>query len=373
MIEPILTLDKYRLLEVIGSGGMATVYKAMIIGPMGFEKPAAVKLLHTELGNDADVVRMFIDEAKVGAQLSHPGVISILDFGEIDNRYYMAMEFIDGCSLSALMKPGARKTGRPVPVEPSVCAIIDTLDGLTYVHSAKDDRGKPLGIVHRDISPHNILVDKYGKSKIGDFGIATGQYRSEKTSFGIVKGKAAYMSPEQAAGKPLDHRSDLAAAGLTLFALLSGKAAYSGSDTSSVMSMAESGLDRDSINKLECGDELKNVIAKATSLKISERYQSAAQFREALAAAVPDYESAGRPLLAGMVSRTLKPVTRTKRTSPAKKLTDTAASKLTGSFRSLSRTTAEGPISRKTILMYRISAGLAALSLIVALGLSLAT
>ena len=123
MAEPILKLDKYMLIESVGQGGMATVYKARIVGPMGFEKMAAVKLLHAELGSDPEVVRMFIDEARIGGQLSHPNVVNILDFGQIDSRYFIAMEYVDGCALSQLIRPGRSRKAMPLPIEAAACAI----------------------------------------------------------------------------------------------------------------------------------------------------------------------------------------------------------------------------------------------------------
>ena len=160
MAEPILKLDKYTLIESGGQGGMATVYKARIVGPMGFEKMAAVKLLHAELGSDPEVVRMFIDEARIGGQLSHPNVVNILDFGQIDNRYFIAMEYVDGCALSRLIRPGRSRKAMPLPIEAAACAIADLLEALEYVHDARDSNGIPLGLVHRDISPQNIIVTR---------------------------------------------------------------------------------------------------------------------------------------------------------------------------------------------------------------------
>jgi len=367
MAEPILTLDKYNLLEVIGSGGMATVYKARITGPMGFEKLAAVKLLHTELGSDRDVVRMFIDEARVGAQLNHPNVINVLDFGQIDNRYYMAMEYVDGCNLSALMKPGSARTGRPIPVEAATCAMVDVLDGLSYVHTARDAKGNGLGIVHRDISPQNIIVGKNGRAKIGDFGIATGEFREAFTHAGIVKGKVAYMSPEQAAGKPLDSRSDIAAAGLTLFALISGKSAFPGSDTMTVLAMAEQGLQEQALEQAKCPVELRAVILKATAARVQDRYQNAADFKTALVAAIPEYESAGRQLLQEIVGRAT--TVRKGGASPAEKVSRTAKSKL----REISSATTppETTVDAATVMTYRMASAVAGVILIVSVILAI--
>lgn len=367
MAEPILTLDKYNLLEVIGSGGMATVYKARITGPMGFEKLAAVKLLHTELGADRDVVGMFIDEARVGAQLAHPNVINVLDFGTIDNRYYMAMEFVDGCNLATLMKPGASRAGKPIPVEAATCAMADVLDGLAYVHTARDTNGASLGIVHRDISPQNIIIGRNGRAKIGDFGIATGEFRNSFTHAGIVKGKVAYMSPEQAAGKPLDGRSDIAAAGLTLFALISGRAAFPGSDTMTVLAQAEQGLKPEALEEVKCPAGLRGVILKATASRLQDRYQTALEFKVALEAAIPEYENIGRELLQGMVTRAARG--RKPDAGAAVKATRTARSRL----RSISSSVIapDRHLDGATVLTYRVATTVALVTILVAIILAL--
>ncbi len=370
MAEPILKLDRYVLLEEIGTGGMATVYKAKNTGPMGFEKLAAVKLLHPDFGAGSDVVRMFIDEARIGARLSHPNVIGVTDFGQIENHYFMAMEFVEGCNLSTLIKPGAARAARPLPLSAAACVMCDVLQGLEYVHAVKDEKGRSLGIVHRDISPQNIMIDRSGRAKIGDFGIATGQFRESFTNAGIVKGKVSYMSPEQAAGKPLDGRSDIAAAGLTLFAALSGQSAFGTGDTIAVLARAEEGLKPESVKALECPDEIREIILKATCARIQDRFQTAREFREALAAAVPDFDGHGRELLAGMVTRASKAPSGRKKAKeqtarvPGPEPRPTASSMLSRSMPSV-------PVSGLTIQTYRVLTGAVLLASIVALLLAM--
>ncbi len=368
MAEPILTLDKYNLLEVIGSGGMATVYKARITGPMGFEKLAAVKLLHTELGADKDVVAMFIDEARIGAHFSHPNVISVLDFGDIDNRYYMAMEYVDGCNLATLMKAAASGEAPPIPVESAACAICDVLTALSYVHEATDSAGVPMGIVHRDISPQNIIVGKDGRARVGDFGIATGDYRDSYTSAGVVKGKAAYMSPEQAAGRPLDARSDVASTALTMFAIISGRVPFSGDDTVTVLARAEQGLKAEALDEVGCPAALKSVLLKATAARLQDRYRSAADFKAALEAAIPDYEKRGRHVLRKMVGTVTSDEKKPKggragglkKTSIPRRL-KSAVARTTGSSSSMAPA-----IDRTTLNAYRVAGTAAGTLLLVA-------
>lgn len=349
---------------------MATVYKAKNTGPMGFEKMAAVKLLHPDFGAGSDVVRMFIDEARIGAKLSHPNVIGVTDFGQIENHYFMAMEFVEGCNLSTLIKPGSARATRPLPLAAAACAMCDVLQGLEYVHSVKDEKGRSLGIVHRDISPQNIMVDRTGRAKIGDFGIATGQFRESFTNAGIVKGKVSYMSPEQAAGKPLDGRSDIAAAGLTLFAALSGQSAFGTGDTIAVLARAEEGLRPESVNTLDCPDEIRQIILKATCPRIQDRFQTAREFRDALATAVPDWDSHGRELLAGMVTRASKaPSIRKKSKGETASRATSGASPAVSSI--LSRSMPATPVSGLTIQTYRVLTAAALLASIAALLLAM--
>ncbi|HOD07467.1 MAG TPA: serine/threonine-protein kinase [Myxococcota bacterium] len=363
MAEPILKLDKFMLIESVGQGGMATVYKARIVGPMGFEKMAAVKLLHAELGSDPEVVRMFIDEARIGGQLSHPNVVNILDFGQIDSRYFIAMEYVDGCALSQLIRPGRSRKAMPLPIEAAACAIADLLEALEYVHDATDSNGIPLGIVHRDISPQNIIVTRKGTSKVGDFGIAKGDYRETFTKAGVVKGKLAYMSPEQAAGKSQDRRSDIASTGLTLFALITGQPAFTGTDTTKMLAQAEKGLQPEALDRIKCPPELKAVILKATALRPQDRYQKANEFRKALVEAVPGYDTIGREILKTLVAKiSPDPKAEVKPTQKARKAARDR-------WREISSATITGEkgISKATIYAYRVATGLALSAILVAI------
>ncbi len=270
MRSPILVLGKYEIGDLIATGGMAAVYRARVAGPMGFEKPVAVKILLDDAAQDEDIVRMFIDEARLGARLSHPNIASVLDFGEADGRFYLAMEYVDGVSLSALLKHLQRgRNPRPLDARAALFIAQSVLRALSYAHDLKDANGHPLGIVHRDVSPHNILLDRSGAVKLCDFGIATGAHRVEKTQTGLVKGKAAFMSPEQAAGERLDARSDLYSLAVTLVAMLGGEPASED---------PARGFDPGRVDALDCPEALKPVLRKALARKPSDRFQSAAEF-----------------------------------------------------------------------------------------------
>jgi serine/threonine-protein kinase len=312
--EPILILGKYEILEAVGSGGMATVYRARMAGPMGFEKPVAVKVLQDEAAADEDIVRMFIDEAKLGARLAHhPNIASILDFGEVGGRYYIAMEYVEGVSLAGLLKHLA-KGRKPRTVEPAVAVYVSScvLKALSMAHQAKDPDGKPLGVVHRDVSPQNVLLDRSGTVKLCDFGIATGSYRGERTRAGVIKGKAAYMSPEQALGGKVDSRSDVYSAGLTLLAMLSGGPAFDGKDTTAVRARAAKGVEPARLDGLAAPDGLREALRKALAAKAPDRYQTADEFATALLAAAPDPAEEGRAALRALLEKVPDSAARTR-------------------------------------------------------------
>ncbi len=292
---PILVLGQYEIGDLIATGGMAAVYRARVAGPMGFEKPVAVKVLLDSAAHDEEVVRMFIDEARLGARLSHPNIASVLDFGEADGRYYLAMEYVDGVSLSALLQHVRRgKPQKPLDTGAALHIAHSVLRALSYAHGLKDAQGKPLQVVHRDVSPQNILLDRSGAVKLCDFGIATGAHRADKTQVGIVKGKAAFMSPEQAAGERLDARSDLYSLALTVVAMLGGEP---GSED------PVRGFDLGRVDALECPDALKPILKKALAWRPSDRFQSADEFSKALVDAGLDPGEAGRLALVEAIGK----------------------------------------------------------------------
>lgn len=304
MREPILTLEKYEILEAIGSGGMATVYRGRAVGPMGFEKAVAVKVLQDDAAADDEIVRMFIDEAKLGARLAHPNIATVLDFGESAGRYWLTMEFVDGPSLAALLKAAGRgRKGPALAPEAAAWVTAGVLRALGFAHALAGEDGRPLGVVHRDVSPHNVLLDRTGQVRLGDFGIATGTYRAEKTRAGVIKGKAGYMAPEQASGGRVDARTDLYAAGLTLFAMIAGAGPFSGEDTGAVRAAAAKGVDPKAIDALPCDDAMKALLRRALARKPSDRYATADEFLAALGDAAPGYETAGRTALVEAVRR----------------------------------------------------------------------
>ncbi len=215
-------LGKYKLVKLIASGGMAEVYLAKQVGAAGFEKLVCLKRILPHLARDKQFVEMFLNEARLAARLDHPNIVSIFDLGETNGNYFIAMEFIDGPNLRAVGNRAA-ELNELLPI-PEVLKIISmAAAGLQYAHDLTDEQGHPLGLVHRDISPDNILVHRNGAAKVVDFGIAKAANSSGATRTGTLKGKVAYMPPEQLRGSPLDRRTDVFALGVVLYEMLAGK------------------------------------------------------------------------------------------------------------------------------------------------------
>ena len=217
------TIGPYRLREKIAQGGMAELYKADYLRQDGFKRALAVKRVLPHLAENQDFINMFIREARLAALLQHPNIVQIFDFGKIQNAYFIAMEYIDGMNLGQIM--AKLKTG--LPVNMALFVAIKISMGLEYSHKRKDDEsGQPLGIVHRDISPQNILVSFQGEVKISDFGISKANTEPSLTQAGVIKGKLSYLSPEQALGQPVDLQSDIYALGLVLYEILTASRVY---------------------------------------------------------------------------------------------------------------------------------------------------
>ena len=217
---------RYYLTQKIAMGGMAEIFRGKAVGAEGFEKTVVIKRILPHFCEDESFVTMFKDEARVASHLNHGNVVQIFDFDEVNDLFYIAMEYIEGQDLKRVLDVGT-KVERPMSIAQSVSVMIEAGLGLHYAHTREVD-GQQLNIIHRDISPHNMMVSYGGEVKIMDFGIAKAASRSTKTRVGTVKGKCAYMSPEQARGKPLDPRSDLFALGVCMWEMLSGKRLFVG-------------------------------------------------------------------------------------------------------------------------------------------------
>jgi serine/threonine-protein kinase len=277
-----LMLGPYELLQRIATGGMAEVYLARRAGPHGFQKVVAVKRILPQLAQDQDFVAMFVDEARVCARLAHPNIVQVFDFGEHDGELYMAMEFVDGTTAARLVRAAASR-GEEVPLEAALYIALSVLRGLDYAHNARDDEGKPLDLVHRDVSPGNVLIDRSGAVKLTDFGIARAAEIERRTDAGQLKGKLGYMSPEQVVGRELDARSDLFTVGIALAELVMLRPLFSGpSEIDVLMRIRDADLGVLDRAGSRVPDDVRAVLFRALARDRALRYASAAAFAEGI-------------------------------------------------------------------------------------------
>ncbi len=279
--EPTLALPrqfgKYVLVRKIAMGGMAEIYKAKTAGAEGFEKDVVIKRILPHFTEDESFVKMFIDEASITSKLQHANIVQIFDFDVCEGSYYIAMELIEGVDLKKVIDVGL-KSGKPLSIPQTVWIMMEISKGLHYAHT-KEYKGQPLNIVHRDISPHNAMVSYAGEVKLMDFGIAKAAQRSTKTMAGTVKGKVAYMSPEQARGKPLDGRSDLFALGIMLWEMLTGKRLFLGdSDFETLTNVLKNDAPPPSQINPKIPKDLDEIVLKALKKDRDERYASVEAF-----------------------------------------------------------------------------------------------
>jgi eukaryotic-like serine/threonine-protein kinase len=277
-----LMLGPYELLQRIATGGMAEVYLARRAGPHGFQKVVAVKRILPQLAQDADFFAMFVDEARVCARLAHPNIVQVFDFGEHDGELYMAMEYVDGTTAARLVRAAASR-GEEVPLDAALYIALGVLRGLDYAHNARDDEGKPLDLVHRDVSPGNVLIDRSGAVKLTDFGIARAAEIERRTDAGQLKGKLGYMSPEQVVGRELDARSDLFTVGIALAELVMLRPLFSGpSEIDVLMRIRDADLSVLDRAGSRVPDDVRAVLFRALARERALRYPTAAAFAEAI-------------------------------------------------------------------------------------------
>ncbi|MCP4342496.1 MAG: protein kinase [Desulfobulbaceae bacterium] len=266
-------LGKYIILDQLAVGGMAELFRAMITSVQGFEKLIAIKKILPHLATEEELVSSFIDEAKLAALLHHQNVVQIYDFGSLEETYFIAMEYLLGKDCRIIGKK-AKERDIPLDRQNALLIVSRICAGLDYAHKLKDFQGKALNIIHRDISPQNILITYEGDVKIVDFGIAKAASQNTHTQMGMIKGKVAYMSPEQAAGKVIDHRSDIFSCGIILYELITGKRMFSG-DTMHILSKirdAEYVIPEELQNDLS--EKLLEVFDRALQKEPENRYQT---------------------------------------------------------------------------------------------------
>ncbi len=219
-------LGRYRILSRLGSGGMGEVYRALAVGPDGVEKPVAVKLVREDLLGHEELVRLFVEEAKVSFLLTHPNVVQTYEMGQVDDHFFLVMEYVDGTSLDSVLRHCTEQLNQPMPAPFALYITAQVVRGLDYAHTLRDHNGQALGIVHRDVSPANVLVSWDGQVKVADFGLAKSALRKMETQAGAIKGKVAYMAPEQLRGDTVDARGDVFAVGVMMYEMLAGENPY---------------------------------------------------------------------------------------------------------------------------------------------------
>ncbi len=288
-LVPGYRLDRYELLCPIASGGMATVWLARLRGKRGFEKLFAIKTIKTELISDPHFQEMFLDEARIASRIIHPNVAQILELGEQNDILYIVMEYVDGDSLAKINRL-ALKRGSALPPGISMRIVADICAGLHAAHQLKDAKGESLGVVHRDVSPQNILLSTEGSAKVIDFGLVKAKNRTAvETGQGVVKGKIRYMAPEQVASKGIDHRADVWAAGMCLYELLVGHTPYHTEDDLDVVKRL---MSPDPLPPLDVAlpPPIERILGKALVKEPEGRFDSCAQMRRAIESAIHELE-----------------------------------------------------------------------------------
>jgi TonB family protein len=285
-----IKFGQYVLLEKIATGGMAEVWKARMRGVEGFQKIVAIKKILPHLSDNQEFIGMFVDEAKLAAQLNHNNIIHIYDLGKIQNSYYIAMEFVDGFDLKTILKR-AQDRGQPLAIELALFITSKIAAALDYAHRKRDFENRDIGLVHRDVSPQNVLISHEGDIKLCDFGIAKAASKASHTQAGALKGKLQYMSPEQAWGRTIDRRSDIFALAIVLFEMLTARKLFQGENEMSVLEQVrEAKVIAPSQLNDEVTPEIDAIVLKALQRNPSNRYQTAAEMARDLDAVLYNWK-----------------------------------------------------------------------------------
>jgi len=274
--------QRYRVIDRLEAGGMAEVFVGEAQSVQGFKKKVAIKRVLPHLAQNKKFITMFLDEARLGAKLNHANIVTVFDIGAADNTYFIVMEYIDGGNLKTIMEI-LRKQGRHFPIKDAIYICMEACRGLSYAHELQDDDGVPLAIVHRDVSPPNLMLSRRGEIKVTDFGLAKATTQLEKTDPGVVKGKFSYLAPEQALGQEADARADVFALGVVLWEMLAGRRLFLGeTDYQTVKLVQQANIP--SLQRLnpEVDAEFEEVLGKALARDPNDRYQSAREMGDAL-------------------------------------------------------------------------------------------
>jgi len=276
------TIGRYTMCAEIAAGGMATVHLGKLLGPVGFSRIVAIKALHPQFAKDPDFLAMFLDEARLAGRIRHPNVVSVFDVVSRQGELYLVMDYVPGETLARLGRV-ARAQGERVPLPIALAVVTGTLDGLHAAHEARDEAGAPLGIVHRDVSPQNILVGTDGTARILDFGVAKAVGRMQATRGDQLKGKLSYMAPEQLLREPIDRGADIYATAIVLWELLTRERLFQGDDDISTFKLALDAVIAPPSRVLpELPQMLDPIVLKGLARKRTERFASARDMARAL-------------------------------------------------------------------------------------------
>ena len=270
--------QRYRVIERIAAGGMAEVYRAESAGLEGFKKTVAIKRVLPHLSKKKKFIGMFLDEARLSATLSHSNCVQVFDIGVGDETYFIVMEYVDGANLKALIEH-RKQVGQRLPIEVACMITLKICEGLSYAHEARDHLGQSLGVVHRDVSPPNVLITRYGEVKVVDFGLAKANSQLEDSEPGIIKGKFSYLSPEAALGESVDHRTDIFATGIILWEMLTSRRLFLGeTDLQTVRQVQASHVPPARDYNPDVTRSLDQVLQHALARDPATRYQTAREF-----------------------------------------------------------------------------------------------
>lgn len=275
-------LGRYELIKQLGVGGMARVYLGRAVAEGGFERLVAIKVLHEHWAHESEFVAMFLDEARLAARIRHPNVVSTIDVQTSEGQRFLVMDYVEGLPLNAILA-GLGKAKQQVPVDVALRVTLDMLAGLHAAHELRDDTDQLLGLVHRDVSPHNLLVGRDGLARITDFGVARAESRLSSTKSGEIKGKVPYMSPEQILSGDVDRRADVYSAGVVVWELLAGRRLFLADNQGQMLRLVTEGAkEPPSTYNPDVPPALDRVCMKAIAPLLRERLASAADFAEEL-------------------------------------------------------------------------------------------
>jgi len=275
--------QKYRVIQRLEAGGMAEVFVGEATSVQGFKKKVAIKRVLPHLAQNEDFIQMFLDEARLSARLNHANIVSVFDISAREDTFFLIMEFVDGANLKKIIE-GLRERGKRMTLAQACFVCIEACRGLSYAHELVDESGQPLGIVHRDISPPNIMVTKRGEVKVADFGLAKAGTQLKSTDPGVVKGKFSYLSPEAAQGLEVDARADVFSLGIVLWELLAGKRLFLGeNDYATVKLIQAANIPRLAPLNREIDETFEEILLRALARDPRMRYESAREFGDALA------------------------------------------------------------------------------------------